>query len=363
MSSHRHKHPPSAEWVGGIATLPSYVIDKGEPFRPEVLVWMGVDGMVHGSEVGRPGELLQQAGDSLRRTVARPMSGPVPQPRRVRVALPSLAAVLRASAPAIEVVCAPTPELDELVAHMHESFGRDDAGPQTYLSPGVTPAAMGSFFEAAAALHRRAPWSVVPDDQTLIGVDIPAFEVRGAVLSIIGGIGESFGFLLFDSPADFHEFVEAAALIVHGDIPELPPHFAVNFERGADLAPELRKEVATHGWEVAGAEAYPWPVVIDGDLVARTPSARELAVAEAICRALVRMLDEHRPALEAAWDGGAAFADAFKLATAAGVVDVALTTPVALPSDDGPFHVPERRDRGASAANRKRKRKARRGTR
>jgi hypothetical protein len=189
--------------------------------------------------------------------------------------------VLRASAPAIEVVCAPTPELDELVAHMHESFGRDDAEPQTYLSPGVTPAAMGSFFEAAAALHRRAPWSVVPDDQTLIGVDIPAFEVRGAVLSIIGGIGESFGFLLFDSLADFHEFVEAAAFIVHGDIPELPPHFAVNFERGADLAPELRKEVATHGWEVAGAEAYPWPVVIDGDLVARTPSARELALAEA----------------------------------------------------------------------------------
>lgn len=326
MPSHSRKRFSSdTEWIGGIATLPSYVTGEGEPFRPEVLFWMAADGMILGTETARPGELMPIACESLQQTIRQPMTGPAPRPRRVRVASPDLAAVLRDGQSAVEVICAPTPELDALLEHLQETFGRDDGGPQTYQSPGVTPEAVAAFFQAAAALYRRAPWTVVPDDQALIGVDVEALDVHSAVVSVIGQMGESFGFVFFDSLPDFDEYVEAAALLARGDVPELPPHFAVNFERGADLAPELRKEVSAQGWEVAGPDAYPSPLAIDGDLVARPPTLRELTLAEALCRALVKMLDEHGPAVSTAWDRGDVLAEAFTVATASGTMTVSLT--------------------------------------
>jgi hypothetical protein len=368
MPSFSRKSPrSSAEWIGGIATLPSYVTGEGEPYRPQALFWMSPDGMVLGSEVARTGELLSQACASLRQTIRQPMIGPPGRPRRIRVASAELAAVLRAGQTEVEVVCAPTPELDALLVHLQESLRLGETGPQTYLSPGVTPEAVAAFFQAAAALHRRAPWTALPDDQTLIGLDIEALDVRGAVVSVIGQAGESFGFVLFDSLVDFDEYLDAAMSIERGQIPELPPHFAVNFERGADLAPELREEVAARGWEVAGASAYPWPVAIDGDLAARPPTLRELTLAEAICRALVKLLDEHGPAASAAWGGGDVFAAVFIVPTATQALSVHLTTPVAVPgcgadldAGDGFLLSPDRPGRIADAHERKAAKQTRR---
>ena len=54
------------EWVGGLVSMPAYVTGEGEPYRPEALFWMGAEGAVLGHAVGKPGELVGLACESLR---------------------------------------------------------------------------------------------------------------------------------------------------------------------------------------------------------------------------------------------------------------------------------------------------------
>ena len=39
------KKRAGVEWVGGVVPMPAYVTGEGEPYRPEVLLWMSADGV------------------------------------------------------------------------------------------------------------------------------------------------------------------------------------------------------------------------------------------------------------------------------------------------------------------------------
>jgi hypothetical protein len=133
---------------------PAYVTGEGEPYRPETLFWMSAEGAVLGHTVGKPGELVELACESLRSTIEQSMFGRPHAPDRVRVASPELAETLRAGEPDLEVVCAPTPEIDAVFAAMRERMNDDAETEQSYLSPDVGPGAIAAFFRAAAALFR-----------------------------------------------------------------------------------------------------------------------------------------------------------------------------------------------------------------
>jgi hypothetical protein len=64
----------------------------------------------------------------------------------------------------------------------------------------------------------------------------------------------------------------------------MPPHFALNFERGTDLSAAPRKEVAEHCSEVASAEAYPWLAAVDSDVATLGPRELPEIVFESIPR-------------------------------------------------------------------------------
>src|SRR6186713_2880280 len=125
------KKPTGIEWVGGLVSMPAYVTGEGEPYRPESLFWMGADGVVIGYTVGMPGELVALAAESLRNTIERPMFGKPHAPERVRVASAELANALRAGCVGIEIVCAPTPELDTMLREMRERMDEDVEQEQT----------------------------------------------------------------------------------------------------------------------------------------------------------------------------------------------------------------------------------------
>ena len=314
------------EWVGGIVAMPAYVTGEGEPYRPETLLWMSAEGAVLGHTVGKPGELVELAGESLRSTIEQPMFGRPHAPDRVRVASSELVEALRAGQPDLEVVCAPTPEIDAVFAAMRERMNDDAETEQSYLSPDVGPGAIAAFFRAAAALFRAKPWKTVPSDQSLFSVSIEKLGVTDAALSVIGQMGQSLGLILFSGIDDFEAYLEAVDAMEHGEEPTMPPHFALNFERGAELSAALRKEIAEHHWEVAGADAYPWLVAVDEDLVARPPTAEEVTIAEAIALALPNVLKEKK-ALLAAWNGGDPVARTLVVATHVGDVEVSLRAP------------------------------------
>lgn len=319
------KKRTGVEWVGGLVSMPAYVTGEGEPYRPEALFWMCPDGVL-GSTMGKPGELLGLASESLQSAIERPMFGRPHAPGRVRVASPELADALRAGHPGLDIVCAPTPELDALLAVLLEKMDEDAPAEQSYLSPEIGADAVGAFFRAAAGLFRAKPWKIVPDDQCIFSVTIDELEVRDAAMSVIGQMGESLGLILFSGIDDFEAFLDAADAMKHGEGPVMPPHVALNFDRGAELSAALRKEIAEHRWEVAGANAYPWLVAVDEGLVARPPTAREVTIAEAIALALPRVLSEKK-ALLAAWNGGEPVSRTVSVRTHSGDIDVTLRVP------------------------------------
>jgi len=327
----------NVDWMGGLVTMPGYVTGEGAPYRPEALLWMSADGLVLGTTVAKPGELLAIAGEHLQSTIERPMFGRAHAPTRVRVASAELAEVLRAAHPAIEIVCAPTPEIDAVLAMMREKLDEDAETEQSYLSDGVAPDAVASFFRAAAGLFRAKPWKIVPSDESLLSVTIEKLGVRDAVMSVIGQMGQSLGLVLFSGIDDFEAYLDAAEAVERQEEPEMPPHFAINFERGADLTAALRKEIAEHRWEVAAPNAYPLLLAIDEDMVARPPTAEELTIAEAISLALPRLLAE-KEALSAAWNGGAPLARTLSVKTHAGEIEVTFRAPYEEPKAP-PFDV------------------------
>lgn len=320
------KKRTSVEWVGGIVVLPAYVTGEGEPYRPEALFWMSTEGAVLGHVVGKEGEVLGQACESFAATIEHPMVGRPHRPDRVRVATPELALVLRAGHPGIEIVCAPTPELEAILAAMRAQMHEEAETEQSYLSSDVGPDALAAFFRAAAMLYRAQPWKTVPSDHYLLSVSIATLGVDAAALSIIGQMGQSFGLILFAGLDDFEAYSACSAAMERGEEPTIPPHLSLNYEPGAELGASMRAEVAEHRWELASPTAYPWMVAVDEDLVARPPTAREVTLAEALARVLLEVLTEKK-ALLAAWKGGAPVARTLRVATHAGEIEVTLRVP------------------------------------
>jgi hypothetical protein len=306
------------EWLGGLVKVPAYVAGDGEPYRPEALFFLDENGVVLCSQVAKLDLLLSAAAQSLRDTIGQPLFGHKRTPTAIRVASDALARELKAGCPDLDVRCAPTPELDTLMAALREKFEQRSEHEQSYLAAGASPVAMAAFFDAAAELYRAAPWEIIASDQHLLDVSIESLGLKHAVLSVIGQLGKSAGLVLFGSHAAFQRYLAAGALLARGELTSMPAHFTLNFERGSELPTSIRKQIISQRWQVAGAAAYPWMRVLDEDLVARMPTSAELNIAELIARAVPRLLEQSRPALLAAWSGGRAVQRKLDIAASTG---------------------------------------------
>ena len=129
------------------------------------------------------------------------------------------------------------------------------------ISPGdrVSAQAIEKLFTACRILFEVEPWTVV-DDQQVLRMDIPALDVDGACLCVIGQRdAESPGVLIFPSVHGFKQFLKATAT---GAIEEWTDALgsellAVTFESATELPPSMRREAMEHRWPVATADAYP----------------------------------------------------------------------------------------------------------
>lgn len=190
----------------------------------------------------------------------------------------------------------------------------------SYLATGASPEALASFFRATAELFRAAPWDALPEGTFVAAVTVEALGIRDRVLGLTGDGDRGPGWALFDSREGFETVLELANGGPEGE-PTLPPHLVLSFERGAEISPQARREVAQHGWEVAGPPAYPSAWVVDGKGKYRPPSEDEFLLAEAISRLLVEA-PAYREELERAWFGLRPFSRTFSVATHRGRMEV-----------------------------------------
>lgn len=266
-SSKKQKRRPkkrrrrSAEWLGGRFVTPISITGEGEPYSPEVDLWFELPvGVIHLASFLNPKEPDRSFSDSLGQAMKKPAIGPPRQPKKVRIADEKLAGEIQDSFPGIEVVVAPTPELDEVLLDLLTSLSRDTTEETSYLEGGrIPPDLIEELFHAADLLYVVAPWKAATDGQ-LLRLDIPALEIEAACVSIIGALGESIGFLIFPSIEGYDAFAATAEL---PRSPTKPIDLGTNirsltYERGADLPGKMRQEAIQHGWTVRSPDAYPF---------------------------------------------------------------------------------------------------------
>lgn len=331
------------EWIGALFSFPSFVSDDAEPYRPMAVVWLEVDtGLVVGNELVRPGTEIDLAAGLFDKATRAPIAGEPRVPARVRVGNAAFADALRAGVgDAIEIVIAPIPEIDPLVAgfraHMDDRDDRDD-NDLTYLGPGITPEDVAQFFEAAARLYRVSPWDVVPPDG-FIAVACDLIGIAAGALCVVGQAGESFGFALFRNEPDATRYVDGAESRAPGERPEsVPAHVMFSYDRRAELGRTLTREIGAHRWNIAGPRAYPSVTFVDPDLVVRGLTRTELIGVTAVIEALAGFVADNDE-LAASWARGDRVSRNQAVPTALGDVAVELAAPLWLGSDDDPEQV------------------------
>ena len=284
------------EWVGGRLSTPFFVHDREPPYRPDMVLWVELpEGFIVGQTVVTPEDTAGAVARTLRNALTQPLVGSPRRPDVIRVADAATAAEVRAEvAGEIPVSVAPTPELHDLLEHMVASMPADAGNEPSYFAGGyVSPAAVEKLFTACAHLFAVKPWKVADDSQT-IRMDIPALDVDGACVSVIGGLDEHHGLLIFPSAEGFERYLEAVATgaLEEGAGPGTGL-LSLLFEPATELPPSMRREAMEHGWPVAAPDAYPSVGRLEPDGVSRPLVEHDVEIATAAARALSAFFARH----------------------------------------------------------------------
>ncbi len=283
------KRAQKHEWIGGRYTFPAQIREGKEVFRPECILWFEMpDCLLVSSTVIDPRHPVTLA-ETLSEAMLRPAVGPPRRPARIRVPDEAMANELRMEIDGIPITVTPVPELDTAFAELCAMAERE-ASP-TYLDGGATsPAIVARLFAAASRLFHAAPWRRLSEQQ-IIGVDIPAFDIHGACLSIIGAGGESLGLLLFRSIADFMAF--AMRGVRESDTDDEIALRLLSFDRKKDLPPSLMREIREHRWPIAGNRAYPTLICLDEEMAPIQATEHDFRILTACTQAFLSFFERH----------------------------------------------------------------------
>ena len=280
------------EWVLGRRPAP-FVIDEPAPYRPELLVLLDVEAdrliAVEPVEPGRsPAVVAEWASGKLRPGI------------RLRVENRALArAMRRRVGEGVEVLEAPTPEIDEAVDTL-EAFTastRRSRGRGPTWADDAAADAKARFYVAAEYFEQARPWERASDGHVL-AIDVPSMEWTGAYVSILGNAEETFGLLLLRSLADYVQFVRLGDAVF-----ESPrrgpgagvPLFSINFDRPRDLpgGKKLAAEARAHGFVPGARGRVPYILNLSPDAVPTPPTTDDYRLATACLEAVGRFVETH----------------------------------------------------------------------
>ena len=289
------------EWIGGRLSTPFFIRDREEPYHPDIVLWMELpEEFVVGQAVVVPEDAAGSVARTLRSAMTQPLVGAPRRPDVIRVADAATAAEVRAEvAGAIPVNVAPTPELEELLQHMIATLPASADDARSYFAGGrVSPAAVEKLFAACVPLFAAKPWTVAGDTQ-VIRMDIPALDVDGACVSVIGGLDEYHGVVIFPSVEDFDRYLEGAVTgaIEEGAGPGTQL-LSLTFGPATELPPSMRREAMEHGWAVASPDAYPLVDRREPDGAPRPLVERDVEIATACALSLSALFARHSAIFE-----------------------------------------------------------------
>ncbi len=272
-------------WQLGTRQLSATVRAGDQAVRPWMTgVFSRTEDLVLAFELTHEPPTAAQAWQVLVKAVRQPAAGEPHRPTEVQVADPSWAAALGPPLDALNVGCVTVAALDGLDALLSDLSGQLSAQgtPGLLDMPGVTPEAVGSFFDAAALFYRQAPWRKTGERP--VRIDCARFESGPWYAVIMGQGGMTCGLVLYDDLATLRR-------IQRGGLPEeesarQTAALAVVFGDREDLPPEDVAAAERHRWPVAAPDAYPSVYRMEPGPSMRPPLAWELDLLEGCLRAL-----------------------------------------------------------------------------
>lgn len=259
----------AAVWEADIVPLPGGI--KGDPASRLAVLLVAADGLIILADaLNRPSPEVEPMAEVLASAIFASGEEVGRLPERIVVREPEVAEALarqlgaragsgdpkRAAMPAVEAGY--LPGLDEVAfALVEEATGH--AGrclpscPETWAGWDLPDETVAALFRLAAAYYRAAPWREATDFDAIEAV-MPAGHAWTVV--VLGNGGEEFGLGLYSVPGDYWAMFDEV---------ETPEAFedlegrilSLTFDAGGEIPRAMRREVATAGWEVASAEAYP----------------------------------------------------------------------------------------------------------
>jgi hypothetical protein len=239
--------------------MPVVVGQGPESYSPGAVLWLELPtDLIVGFAMEDPAGPPFSAAGVLRDALQHPIDGAARRPGRLRVADAGLARELVAAfGQAFDVVVGPTPELDAVLAAMAQDLGGEPED-RSYFEGAVPAAVVAGLFESACKFAELDAWALLGAAGPF-RLDIPDHGHHGLCLTVIGGLGESRAILVFPSLAGLEAFGMASMMPPTGGRPVDvgTSWLGLNFVSAADLPDTMRREAMTHGWPLAGPDAYP----------------------------------------------------------------------------------------------------------
>jgi hypothetical protein len=263
-----------------------------------VVVLSRTEDQVLAFELSQERPTLPEVWQTLLKAMREPAAGEPHRPSEVQVREEEQAGALRPSLEAINVACTPAEGLDEIDAvfeglsgHL-QLAGADQPG--LLEMPGLTPEAVGSFFDAARQFYAQAPWKRTGERP--IRVECDKFTSGPWFAVLMGQGGMTSGLALYDSLESLHR-------IQQGDLSEeenarLTSALAVVFGEREDLPAGDLAAAIEHGWQIAGPHAYPSVYRMEPGLSMRSPLPWELELLEGCLRAIPEFVRKKTRRLE-----------------------------------------------------------------
>jgi tetratricopeptide (TPR) repeat protein len=283
-----NKHLPHEYdvWQADYRQMPNWIRIGGKPVRPwVVLVTSRSNDLVlaHEMPVETPSAALLW--DVLVRAMQYPAAGTPHRPTELQVRPDERWEALRPHLDEIGVGLAVAEELDQMEAVFRGMCEHVCGKPQPGLldMPGVTPAQVGRFYEAAAFFFQKAPWKKV-GYEAAIKVECDRFQSGPWYAVLMGQSGLTTGLALYEDLQALQRMW--AGERADEDNARQSVVTTVTFEEEWDVPVPDLEAAKRHGWQVARADAYPEVFHKERGLSLRPPLAWELELMEGCLRAV-----------------------------------------------------------------------------
>jgi hypothetical protein len=230
--------------------------------------------------------------DVLVQAMQHPAAGTPHRPTELQVRADERWEALRPHLDEIGVGLAVAEELDQMEVVFNEMCAHVCGKPKPGLldMPGVTPAQVGSFYEAAASFFRQAPWKRV-GYEAAIRVECARFQSGPWYAVLMGQSGLTTGLALYEDLETLRRMW--AGERADEDNARQSVATTVTFGEEWDIPVADLEAGKKHGWQVAGPDAYPEVFHKERGLSLRPPLAWELELMEGCLRAVPEFVARH----------------------------------------------------------------------